>query len=117
MNFCWALTPAAALAGLRRSPQPLGPSLNYAQAREALGPWLAQHFSPENCNAYGYLRQENPAEFGYAAQIAFNYLGRLTGQPDEEASLMLSALAPGLIPELGPRRHGGGCSAGAFGFF
>ena len=81
-------------------PMPLEPALNCAQAREALGPWLAQHFSPENCNAYGYLRQENPAAFDYAAQIAFNYLGRVTGQPDEEASLMLSALAPGIVPEL-----------------
>ena len=81
-------------------PMPLEPTLNCAQARKVLGPWLAQHFSPENCNAYGYLRQENPAEFGYTAQIAFNYLGRVTGQPDEEASLMLSALAPGLVPEL-----------------
>ena len=81
-------------------PMSLEPALNYAQAREVLGPWLAQHFSPENCNAYGYLRQENPAEFGYTAHIAFNYLGRVTGHPDEEASLMLSALAPGLIPEL-----------------
>ena len=81
-------------------PMPLEPALTCAQARESVGPWLAQHFSPENCNAYGYLRQENPAEFGYAGQIAFNYLGRVTGRQEDEASLVLSALAPGLIPEL-----------------
>lgn len=81
-------------------PMPLEPALNYAHARESIGPWLAQHFTPENCNAYGYLRQDNPAEFAYTAQIAFNYLGRMTGQAEDEASLVLSALAPGLVPEL-----------------
>ena len=81
-------------------PMPLEPASTCAQAREAVGPWLAQHFTPESCNAYGYLRRNDPQSFDYAGQIAFNYLGRMTGQPDDEASLVLSALAPGLIPEL-----------------
>lgn len=81
-------------------PMPLEPAATCAQARETVGPWLAQYFTPENCNAYGYLRKGDPDSFDYAGQIAFNYLGRMTGQPDDEASLVLSALAPGLVPEL-----------------
>ncbi len=81
-------------------PMPLEPATTCAQAREAVGPWLAQHFTPESCNAYGYLRRNDPQTFNYAGQIAFNYLGRMTDQPDDEASLVLSALAPGLVPEL-----------------
>jgi len=81
-------------------PMPLEPAATCAQARETVGPWLAQYFTPENCNAYGYLRQDEPDTFDYTAQIAFNYLGRMTGQPDDEAELVLSALAPGLVPGL-----------------
>ena len=81
-------------------PMPLEPAATCAQAQEAVGPWLAQYFTPENCNAYGYLRQNEPELFDYAGQIAFNYLGRMTGQADDAATLVLSALAPGLIPEL-----------------
>ena len=47
-------------------PMPLEPAATCAQARETVGPWLAQHFTPENCNAHGYLRKGDPDSFDYA---------------------------------------------------
>lgn len=81
-------------------PMPLVPAASCGEARASVCGWLAKHYSPAACNAYGYLRARDPRTYGYTAQIAFNYLGKITASDDGATSLMRSALAPGAVPEL-----------------
>ena len=81
-------------------PMPLVPGASCATARPAIVRGLSEHYSPESCTAYGYLRARDPRRFGHAAQLAFNYLGKVVANEQGGASLVLAALTPGAIPEL-----------------
>lgn len=81
-------------------PLPLQPVPSRAEAEKTLIPRLDSHCTPRNCNAYGYLRREDAARFGYKAQIAFNYLGWLAAGRGEEVALLPDAALPGAAPEL-----------------
>ncbi len=87
-------------------PMPLVPAAVCSEARRTIHPWLAQHFSPAHCNAYGYLAAHDPQTFDYSAQISFNYLGILNNQPDspnndgKHVTPLFSSAAPGNIPDL-----------------
>ncbi|SDF24354.1 amino acid adenylation domain-containing protein [Desulfovibrio legallii] len=84
-------------------PMPLAPAADYAPARAAVAPWLARHFSPRACVAYGWLRAAAPQALDRRPQITCNYLGQLAHNDQEgEDAPPLAALLPGALPELLP---------------
>lgn len=82
-------------------PMPLKPVSSCAEAERAIRLWLGENFTPEDCNAFGYLRRDNPDAFRYDAPFSVNYLGRLTGAGNCAGDEFTAALAtPGAVPEL-----------------
>jgi len=81
-------------------PMPLAPARSCAEARRQLFPWLRDHFNPADCNAYVYLRDQDPERFDRPTQITFNYLGKHDSWKDSGAASLMTTAGPGMLPEF-----------------
>ncbi|SBV93010.1 Amino acid adenylation domain protein [uncultured Alphaproteobacteria bacterium] len=81
-------------------PMPLAPSRSCSEARRRVFSWLRDHFNPADCNAYVYLRDQDPVRFDRPTQITFNYLGKHDSWAESGAASLMTTASPGMIPEL-----------------
>lgn len=81
-------------------PMPLVPSASVHDARKGVQPWIKEHFTARNSNAYGYLRLKDPARFAVESPICLNYLGVVASGTGSKATTQLSLAVPGAISEL-----------------
>lgn len=81
-------------------PMPIVPSVSVHEARKGVQPWIKEHFTARNSNAYGYLRLKDPARFAVDARICLNYLGTVASGTGSKATTQMSLAVPGAISEL-----------------
>ena len=81
-------------------PMPLKPSQNSDVAHREILPWISEHFTPRNGNAYGVLKGQAPNIFSCASRIGFNYFGKIADAAEDLFTPLMAETLPGDIPAL-----------------